>query len=250
MVDTVDSKSTAERRAGSSPARGTRNKYIMSTIFLFREPRTGSTWFSNHLAKHLNRKHCFIENEFALKSMLGFSKERFLFEINKHDMNNTLFSTHLFEFLPLLEQYENPIVIRCSRRDKFDQFLSHNFLKYSQRTFGPLTNIISGEIEEKCRTYFDELISTQTVVSKNEVISYMHMVNEWNSLWNQYASRYENYTVYYEDLCDSGIDIPSLGLYNCKMNVKGTTMKLPEYKSKVFLNYEMIHKWIKELDRS
>jgi hypothetical protein len=223
----------------------------MRTIFLFREPRSGSTWFSNHLAKHLNRNHCFVENKLNLQGMLGFSKARFLLEVNRHDANNTVFSTHYFTCLPLLEQYENPIVIRCSRKDKFEQFMSYVFLKYSQHTSIPFTNIVSGEGEEKCCIYFDELINTQqTVVSKHEVISYINMVNQWDSFWNLYATKYEHHTVYYEDLCDSGIDIPSLGLYNCKIDSTGTTMKLPEYKSKVFLNYEMIHKWIKELDRS
>ena len=58
---------------------------------------------------------------------------------------------------------------------------------------------------------------------------------------------YLNFTVYYEDLCDSGIDIPPIELYGHTITSRDSyTIKLPEYKHKQCINYDMVEKWINE----
>ena len=218
----------------------------MSAIWIFREPRSGSTWFSNHVTTSLRRTHCFLDRNrlgFSMEHELSFSQENFRNTINQHDIDNTVFTTHFFSALTLMNEFDNPILIRCARKDKAEQFMSHMLVKYSPTHF---TNITNDENLNKTKESFQELSKIETVVPKKEVDDYMRMVSSWNTLWDQYASTHQNYTIYYEDLCNFGIDIPEIGLYNCKIDSSGLTSQLPDYKTKVFLNYDMIQKWINE----
>jgi hypothetical protein len=73
------------------------------------------------------------------------------------------------------------------------------------------------------------------------------MLKTMNKLWDENAKRFSNFTIYYEDL-NEGIEIPDFDIelgfdmYPDYMN------KIPEYKSKVFANYEQITVWYKEFE--
>lgn len=216
----------------------------MSVIWIFREPRTGGTWFSDHVASSLGFKQCFISGTVAgIDSDLGFDSDYFLNEVKRHPLESTVFNTHFFTGLKLLDHFENPILIRCIRRDKTEQFLSHWLIKMAGYQF---TNLIHDENYEKYKELFEKATQQQIIVPKKYVDEYMQVRISNERLWEQYATKYENFTVYYEDLCENGVDIPSINLYNCKITSEGITSKLPEYKTKVFLNRDMIQNWIDE----
>ena len=174
---------------------------------------------------------------------LGFDVDVFLNEVNRHPLESTVFSTHFFTGMELLDRFDNPIIIRCIRRNKAEQFLSHWLVKMSGYQF---TNLTHDENYEKHRELFEKTTQQQTVVPKKAVDDYMRLRLRNEMLWDQYATKYENFTVYYEDLCENGVDIPSINLYNCKITNEGITSKLPDYKTKVFLNRDMIQNWINE----
>ena len=220
----------------------------MSVIWIFREPRTGGTWFSDHVAKNLGFTQCFIDGTRAgpppPNSELGFDSESFFKEVHKFPLESTVFNTHFFTALLLMDRFENPILIRCARRNKTEQFMSHWLTKMTDYRF---TNIIPGDdSHQRSVELFEKVTQQPTVVPKKDVETYMRVRLRNEMLWDQYATKYQNFTVYYEDLCENGVDIPFINLYNCKITSEGLTEKLPEYKSKVFLNRDMIQKWIED----
>lgn len=216
----------------------------MNTIWLIRETRSGSTWFTHHVMKTLGYQHCFVDRQFAGpspdNSILEFDESAVLSKLTKFDPINTVYSTHFFTMLRVMDKFEDPILIRCSRRNKAEQFLSHCLASSTNYGF---TNIVT----EQDYLRFDELTETEMLIPKKDVREYMRISQRNENIWNECAARYKNFTVYYEDLCENGVDIPLLNLYNCRAEGEnGFTQKLPEYKTKVFFNYDMILKWISE----
>lgn len=216
----------------------------MSTIWIIREPRSGSTWFTHHVVNHLGFDHCFVDrNVVGLPSdgsNLEFDSEAVLNEINKFSPTNTIFSTHFFTMMRMMDRFEDPIIIRCARRNTLDQFLSHSLAKSTNYKF---TNITTDEQQE----VFDNLVeSSRLLIPKKDLAEYVRIKRRNETIWDEFAPKFKNFTVYYEDLCEIGVDIPLLNMYNCKIEDNGFTQKLPDYKTKVFLNYDMIQKWISE----
>ena len=84
------------------------------------------------------------------------------------------------------------------------------------------------------------------MITKKEVYEYLDENQSWKNDWNQYASNYRNYTIFYEDLCEKGVDIPDLGVYSFSITDGATTRKLPDYKERLILNHEMVRNWIAE----
>lgn len=216
----------------------------MSTIWIIRETRSGSTWFTHHIINSLGYNHCFVDRQFAGSSpdntILEFDEASVLAKLNKFDASNTVYSTHFFTMLHIMDNFEDPIIIRCSRRNKVEQFLSHCLASSTNYEF---TNIIT----DADRTRFAELMNSELIIPKKDLQEYMRISARNEKLWNELASKYKNFTVYYEDLCETGVDIPLLNLYNCKIEKgNGFTEKLPDYKTKVIFNYDMILNWINE----
>jgi hypothetical protein len=219
----------------------------MSAIWIFREPRSGSTWFSNYVVTTMNRTHCFIDRSsvgFAqYTDNLEFAIEPFLNTVYKYDPNNTVFTTHFFSALATMDRFDDPIVIRCARKNKTEQFMSHCLAQSTRYQF---TNITTDEHQEKNKQLFDWITQNPMLIPKKDLVEYMRISARNDDLWNRHASKFRNFTVYYEDLCETGVDIPPLNLYNCKIE-EGLTQKLPEYKSRVFLNYDMIQRWANDI---
>jgi hypothetical protein len=67
-----------------------------------------------------------------------------------------------------------------------------------------------------------------------------------NQYWESYAASYQNFTVFYEDLCtDTGVDLPMLGLTSLSITDDDTiTIKMPSYKEQICINYDMVSRWI------
>lgn len=216
----------------------------MSNIWIIREARSGSTWFTHHLLNTLGYEHCFIDKPTYLSPPIdpnfGFNITAVNDLIDKaHE--KTLFSTHMFPIVKLLDPNKKPILIRCARKNYAEQFLSYWLARSTNFEF---TNIIAGDTSTN--ELFDKTSTNQIIVSKREVVNYMRLKKRNEELWNEYAPKFDSYTVYYEDLCETGVDIPPINLYNCRISNDGFTQKLPEYKTKVFFNHDMIHNWIEE----
>jgi hypothetical protein len=216
----------------------------MSTIWIIRETRSGSTWFTHHVIQSLGYNHCFVDRQFVgpspNNSILEFDASTVLSELTKFDPTKTVYSTHFFTMLHVMDKFEDPILIRCARRNKAEQFLSHCLASSTNYEF---TNIVTDQDHLR----FDELTKSELLIPKKEVQEYMRISQRNEKIWDECAANYKNFTVYYEDLFQYGVDIPLLNLYNCRIEGEnGFTQKLPDYKTKVFFNYDMILKWISE----
>ena len=207
----------------------------MSVIWIFREMRSGSTAFAETLAERLNRPYCsVVDTSDELHPLI--------------DDETIIFSTHSFNILAQMVSYNNPILIRCTRRNLIEQCLSHlistkinNQLPDNMRFWNDRRD--ENRIENRNKFYnFDPFL-----VTKKEVFDYLNINQSWKKNWNLYSQGYRNYTVYYEDLCEKGINIPELELYNFSITEGATTKQLQSsYKERVLLNHMMIRNWVDE----
>lgn len=211
----------------------------MSTLWLFREMRSGSTAFTDLIALKLKRPYKFIE----LKSGSTI----------KHplpDPETNIYHTHEFSLLREMPHYDNPTLIRCTRRNRVDQYLSALMMRWLGKTVYQRTEYDNRIFNVRAETKEnDEKIFTTAepaMIARRELYHVHQMYTESNRLWNEYAHLYNNYTVYYEDLCE-GIDIPLLGLTDFKLTNDLQIKKIPDYKRRVFLNYDMLVGWIEEM---
>ena len=78
--------------------------------------RSGSTAFAETLAERLNRPYCAVTDT---------SNEDH--PLTPDDM--TVYSTHSFYSIRMMEHYDDPLLIRCTRRDLAEQCLSHLLAK-------------------------------------------------------------------------------------------------------------------------
>lgn len=212
----------------------------MSAIWVFREQRTGGTAFVDLLCKRLDRRNHFVHLEDDGYS-IPFQDE-------------IIINTHSFEFLECMDGYENPTLIRCVRRNKTEQFLSVLMLHWMGATVYRHTDVRNRgyNIQPDSPPNFIELFNSvpPTIITKREVLAVARLSKLCDDEWNAIAPRYNNVTVYYEDLCN-GIDIPLLGLANVKLTQDLDVKRLPiDYKKNVFLNYDMIVKWSEEISES
>jgi len=201
----------------------------MRDIWMFREPRSGSTSVTKYLANILNRDFCFVDNLVA-ETVNG---EPVWNELPNHKL---LLNTHLFEKLEELDRYNNPFVFRCTRKNKCEQFLSEVAVHHIGNNFrnvekdGPTQDIES----------FYNFTKQRIKIDLKNVIKFMRRKENEDYLWNEYASLYENYTLYYEDM-SVPFDVPALNLYN--VTIEHRTEKLPDYKREVFTNYDQVVEW-------
>lgn len=201
-------------------------------IWIYRDPRSGSTGFSKYMSSVLNRRfYCADYHTHTIDdngSVLWRGTPSVELMLNTH-------YTSTLENLPL---YKNPFIFRCLRKNLCEQFLSlqlmghvgsgfHNFEKFtdSPNTAG----------------FYNFIETTKLTVSMLEVYHFLKFKKQEHTNWKKYTSGYETYTIFYEDI-NTPFDIPSLNLYN--VNVDSHTEKLPDYKRKVFLNYDEVNQWI------
>ena len=209
-------------------------------IWLFRESRSGSTWLTSHLIKTLNKKSLFLDdgldNSMSLHKKIDLLKHR---EQQDSDYDYIL-HTHIHELTSILPKYNNPIVLRCSRKNKFEQFLSWCSIKYSHYSFFNLQKNQSIEQNE----LYEQFISKKITITKADYLGWhRYEVDRVNRCW-ELAKPFENQIIYYEDMIDGTASIPSLNLHNIKMNDDNLILRLPEsYKKEMILNYNEVKEW-------
>lgn len=233
-------------------------------IWYFREPRSGSIWVKNNLKNLLKREmriFDFPRNE-------GFQRQQFndeRLENNKtllkesedpnqrhnhlvmnyfNDRNQQLddvdylLDSHHFEPLVTMKKYTNPILLRTSRKNKTEQFLS----SYIAKNTGIHQLYTQTEIDSYPK------INPIIVPLDKTIYRYIRYTIRIETWWNEYASQHENETIYYEDIL-SGWEskILPLKLNMSEMNnIEELPMKLPYDKREIILNYDEVDKLLKQ----
>lgn len=210
-------------------------------IWLFREPRSGSDWLTRSLSNALKRQVYFInKNTVPYPKNVTSSKrtEQIYFENRKQELNDhtLLLNTHCFNALESLDNYANPIVIRSSRRNRTEQFISQ-YLAWQTSNF----NVFSQDAIAALPKF------EPFTIPEDDLYHFIKIKKSTNNLWKDYASKYENEIVYYEDLL--------LGweskIFNLKLRMTNDSddyfpKKLPYNKKEFIINYDQIDGIIKE----
>lgn len=200
-------------------------------VWIFREARTGGTVCSGVIAYHMKRHHTFIKSSID----------------EVYPARGSINTTHNFELLPSVVSTFNPILIRCSRKNKVEQLLSK--IAMIHYTFGtPNPTYISFLTEanaDEVKRFIDSLKNETIEVEKSQVIGFANECLSINRLWKQHSQSVESQIVYYEDMANP-IDLPNLGLtqINLLSNPRTKVTKLPEYKKELFSNYDQVEEWM------
>ena len=153
-----------------------------------------------------------------------------------HEKDYLDLTDHFNEKLEELDRYINPFVFRCTRKNKYEQFLSEVAVHHIGNSF---RNIEKDGPTQDIESFYNFTKQRIKIDFKN-VVKFMRRKENEDYLWNEYASLYENYTLYYEDM-SVPFDIPALNLYN--VTIEHRTEKLPDYKRDVFTNYDQVVEW-------
>jgi hypothetical protein len=149
---------------------------------------------------------------------------------------------HDFKILDYIRPVTNPILLRCIRRNKTEQFLSQLTVKETWSTGHQLLNIDELVTQEDLEK-FENFTRRSITVVEEDVRRYCLLERYNDTIWNAVSKDYENYTFYYEDVPDI-VDIPVLGLYNIELDRDEFTKKFPDYKRDVYTNYSEVEHWI------
>lgn len=201
-------------------------------IWIFREMRSGSSWFTAKLSNTLNRKAHFFDIQECAQIDPSQRGQFFLNRKQQVEDYNKILNTHYFLGLSSLSNYDNPIVFRVTRRNKTEQFLSEYLVTLrNQQT----TNVENQSDIEKLPTI------DKSIVPLKLAKSFVARHKEYDNLWKQYSIHYRNEVVYYEDLLEK-YQSTILPLGPWKMNnvetEPGLTYKLPYDKQELILNYK------------
>ena len=208
----------------------------MSIVWIIAEPRTGSTSFSKKVAEHLGRQYFFADQPNQVEEALAIQ-----------DPKNYVLYTHSFNVLERMNVYTDPVLlIRCTRKDKAEQCLSHLCTGWINRRLTEGDQFWNIESEDDFDSKLKILNSIEpTVFTKHQVFNYLDHCASKEKLWNSIVTRYDNHTIFYEDLCSAGIDIPAINL-QYKLQDGSATIKFPLYKERLCLNHQMVRKWVDE----
>jgi len=194
-------------------------------IWMFREPRSGSTGLTTALSTLLNKRFLFVEN-----------KKDIIYD------SSVLINTHHFMFLHAVKEEHNPILLRCTRRNRTEQMLSSKTLALTRKDI-KLYNIEDHTTPEQLEEFNTYLKKNNKSISKLDVFKFAMEKKTENFLWDKLASKFDNHVFYYEDLTNN-IDIPILGMYNINLEIDKYTKKIPEYKKEFYTNYDSVKEWI------
>jgi hypothetical protein len=189
-------------------------------IWVFREARSGSLVFTNWLSRVVDKPMHSVE---SVEDMV--------------DDNSLLFHSHNFEMLRELKEEENPIIFRCSRKDKGEQLLSRIAHEHTG-----LANINNGTSKAELEHYLTVTQNQNITVTVSQVLSFLHIYHESDNLWNEYAPKFISQVVYYEDGAGN-IDLPGLELYDFDYNYgndKWFRKFSGSYKKNFYSNYNHV----------
>lgn len=200
-------------------------------IWVLREPRSGSVWFTQKLAKTLGRKSNFVD------SRIPVAERNVWFEGRSETPEDStkILSTHLFVAIKSMSNFTTPILVRTTRKDRTEQFLSSYIGKY--------TNIKNMHYDNAPMPTIEPI-----VVPEKPILNWVQMVLTNKQLWEQYSGNYQNETVYYEDLVE-GFSSSLLSINNWSMKTE-TDPSLPKKiaynKRDIVLNYDKVDQIIKD----
>lgn len=202
----------------------------MNIVWIFREMRSGSTALTSHIAHHLNRPQCILK---------PLPKHKYVFQIP--DPEKYVFSTHSFLLLNKMKSYKKkPILIRSSRKNKLEQVLSRLFLEKVNAGKNPSEHFMN--ITNRNVNIFD--LTEPFEVPLEDVYTCLENLKMDDYYWDTISLFFPNQTVYYEDLCDTGVSIPLLNIPHLKLSTNSFTQKIPDYKKKMFINYDEIVQYV------
>lgn len=199
-------------------------------IWMFREPRSGSTTAMQVILKKLNRRYNFItfdNNDYI--NIPEFQQQE-----NDHEV---ILDTHFFPALLSMKNYDNPFLIRISRKDTVEQCLSFIACQLMNWEFFNLK--VTGKDDN--RHVFEEFTKNKIEIKKDMVDFFARHRMRQNSYWEKIAPNHDHQVIYYEDM-NEAVDIPKLGLYNLELLTE--TIKLPDYKKELFTNYDSVKEWL------
>lgn len=196
-------------------------------IWVFREPRSGGTWFTEQICLLLNKENYFLDSTMESKSY----DEREIIILNRkqepEDINRVL-NTHHFFALKSIYNYHNPIIIKVTRKNKVEQFLSECTIKYTH-----MFNI----------TKKQQLLTLpkleKTIVPVKDVLDFVKRSQQQQEIWDYYSTKFLSEVIYYEDLLE-GYDSSVLSLNNLCMKNSDITYKIPYDKRNLYLNYDKV----------
>ena len=204
----------------------------------------------NLLFKKLSYSHIYVEeNKLNLdtKTLL----EEVKFNIESYKNKSVINFTHTFDLLEALELYDEPLfILRTVRKDLLEQALSYIFMNRTQenhKDFYRFPNIYLADNGTPQDYIFNNAINDNHLiqVEKQEILDFIKLKRNRETLWKKYSSKYETQTIYYEDLYN-GVDVPQLELNNIYFGKDDSTIKLPYDKKSLFVNYNEIEEWIYE----
>lgn len=202
-------------------------------VWVFREMRTGGTGFTSSLCGLLGKVFHFIDEDSLDRAKL---------------VPKVVNNTHRFNLIEDVLKRCNPILIRVTRRNKTDQMLSKYAIIHSAKIMPEkaITNIQASTTEEQLAG-FNELVRNHPLeIEEVEVIKFAKECLKNDLIWETHESLVESTTVYYEDLL-SPMSLPIVDLHKINfLATKNNTLKFPEYKRKLFTNYNQVEKWMEE----
>jgi len=202
-------------------------------IWIFREPRSGSSWISNALSQKLNKSLYHYEYEDSYSKIDVFDPLKF-------QRQDTIYTTHMFQLFSKLKTID-PYVIRTTRRNKIEQCLSilywnsfpdsmkHNYVEKNSDQL----------IEEKI---FNTALINPVTLREHDVVDTIMKIKYRDLLWETSFKDFKTDTIFYEDLVDQ-VHLPDLAVTLSFNENTNFSQKMPEYKTKVFKNYKQVIDW-------
>jgi hypothetical protein len=203
-------------------------------IYVLAEERSGSVWLANQIAKQLGRTHAYIET--STDEDININRLNAIMDSPiRYSDPNKVYHTHLFPILNLMDRLtEEPLVIRTSRKNTFEQLLSYYMVKNALESQPEWARVWPTDRIDNW------LSGNQITLTLGEVNAFLQLKKKRNHLWDNYNSDTKQ-TIYYEDLYE-GVKVPALNL-TFSFDQSSTVEKTHYIKADHFKNYKEIKEW-------
>jgi hypothetical protein len=154
-----------------------------------------------------------------------------------YNNNRLLIITHAWWLLQHMNCINDPVIIYCSRRNWFDQFLSFRYL--NTLTKDDVSHIFTDTQLRKLglAKFASDIALKKIFIEHSQIDDFIAMKLRWRKLYNE-QDQFDTVEVSYEDFF-SGIDIPILGITGLKFEPNDEVEQLPNnYKQNLFVNLE------------
>lgn len=206
-------------------------------IWVFKEGRSGSTWFCRTLAEKLNRPTLHFERYYDL-DYSDDGVETFRKNISNLKDSSILYATHYLNLLSYSDLLDpDTLLIRTTRRNKADHCMS----KLAWQMFPTKSKHNFTDEQKNTKGFYDKPVT----ILKQQVKKVMETLKKHDDFWNMYAKNFHNIIVPYEDLHE-GVNITGLDITIKFSDNTEFTKKLPYDKSQIFTNYAQIVEWCEQ----